>query len=288
MTFLKHYSRLSKIKAQRAITLIELLVIIAIIGVLSTLASSWYSGYIETARVNTAISQITALSLLIDDYILENGEPPSSLADVSNHNLSDPWGNPYEYLKLDIDTDDYAKNDIWMIGGGIMGFSMVSLNILSSSGRSKSDREDDKEDREDERESEKEDRKNDRDSDKEDSNDRDNDSSDNNSDDNRGNSNNGDNDSSDGDNGTSDNSGDSGSNGDSSNEDNADDDSSDDGSSAQTKARKDYSLVPLNTDYDLYSRGKDGQSAPPLPATVSQDDVLRANNGGFIGLASTF
>ncbi|MFV2061168.1 MAG: type II secretion system protein, partial [Gammaproteobacteria bacterium] len=168
MTFLNHYSRLAKIKAQRAITLIELLVIIAILGVLSTLASSWYSGYIETARINSAITQISALSLLIDDYTLENGQPPESLADISNSNLIDPWGNPYEYLKLNLDTNDYAKNKVWMMGGGFMSFSMVSLNILSSSGKSEGDRESDKNDRESDRESDKNDRENDRENDKND------------------------------------------------------------------------------------------------------------------------
>ena len=52
--------------------------------------------------------------------------------------------------------------------------------------------------------------------------------------------------------------------------------------------RKDRFLVPLNTDFDLYSMGKDGKSLPPLTVPVSFDDVLRANNGRYIGLASAF
>jgi general secretion pathway protein G len=52
--------------------------------------------------------------------------------------------------------------------------------------------------------------------------------------------------------------------------------------------RKDHNLVPLNTDYDLYSVGKDGQTFPPLTAKASQDDVVRANNGAFVGLASDY
>ena len=53
-------------------------------------------------------------------------------------------------------------------------------------------------------------------------------------------------------------------------------------------ARKDHFLVPLNSDYDLYSMGKDGASAAPLTAKASADDVIRANNGGFIGLAARY
>ncbi len=54
------------------------------------------------------------------------------------------------------------------------------------------------------------------------------------------------------------------------------------------QARKDKFMVPLNTDYDLYSVGPDGESSGPLSAKKSHDDVIRAFDGGFVGLASTF
>ena len=53
-------------------------------------------------------------------------------------------------------------------------------------------------------------------------------------------------------------------------------------------ARKDRRLVPINSDYDLYSKGKDGQSLAPLTAPVSKDDIIRASNGAFIGSAADF
>ena len=52
--------------------------------------------------------------------------------------------------------------------------------------------------------------------------------------------------------------------------------------------RKDKFLVPLNTDFDLYSMGKDGKSKPPLTAKDSWDDIVRANNGTYVGLASEY
>ena len=52
--------------------------------------------------------------------------------------------------------------------------------------------------------------------------------------------------------------------------------------------RKDRFLVPLNTFYDLYSMGEDGQTVAPLTAKVSQDDIIWANDGDFVGLASDF
>ncbi len=54
------------------------------------------------------------------------------------------------------------------------------------------------------------------------------------------------------------------------------------------KARKEFGTVPLNTDYDLYSVGKDGKTSTPLTASMSRDDIIRANNGGYIGLASDY
>jgi general secretion pathway protein G len=52
--------------------------------------------------------------------------------------------------------------------------------------------------------------------------------------------------------------------------------------------RKDKNLHPLNSDYDLYSCGRDGQSVPPITAQHSRDDIVRANNGGFVGLATNY
>jgi general secretion pathway protein G len=54
------------------------------------------------------------------------------------------------------------------------------------------------------------------------------------------------------------------------------------------KARKDKNLVPINSEFDLYSAGRDGDTLPPLVAKPSRDDVVRANDGRFVGLASTY
>jgi len=52
--------------------------------------------------------------------------------------------------------------------------------------------------------------------------------------------------------------------------------------------RKDQALVPINSDYDLYSKGPDGLSLKPLTAAPSRDDIVRANNGSFIGIAADY
>jgi general secretion pathway protein G len=60
-----------------------------------------------------------------------------------------------------------------------------------------------------------------------------------------------------------------------------------DGANA-SQLRKDDALAPLNTDFDLYSMGKDGETAMPLPAEKSRDDVVRAADGAYIGLAINY
>jgi general secretion pathway protein G len=54
------------------------------------------------------------------------------------------------------------------------------------------------------------------------------------------------------------------------------------------KVRKDRNLHPINTDFDLYSRGRDRDTSLALTAKASQDDIIRANDGKFVGLASKY
>jgi len=53
-------------------------------------------------------------------------------------------------------------------------------------------------------------------------------------------------------------------------------------------ARKDGFNVPINSDFDLYSKGVNGSTLSPLDAHVSQDDIVRANDGRYVGLASEY
>lgn len=54
------------------------------------------------------------------------------------------------------------------------------------------------------------------------------------------------------------------------------------------KMRRDRFLVPLNEYYDLYSMGKDGESKKQIDDQDSLDDIIRANDGAFVGLASEY
>jgi general secretion pathway protein G len=148
-------------KTGSGFTVIELLIALAIVGVLGTVGFSRYTDYRERVRVYASASDISAMSSVIQQYIVDNRVPPDSLADVGLSGRLDPWGRPYEYY-----------------------------NLTSHKGNG--------------------------------------------------------------------------------------------------KARKDKKLNPLNTDFDLYSVGKDGQTSSSLSAKWSRDDVIRARDGRFVGLASDF
>ncbi len=57
---------------------------------------------------------------------------------------------------------------------------------------------------------------------------------------------------------------------------------------ARGKLRKDHFMVPVNSDFDLYSMGKDGKTASPFTAKISRDDIVRANDGQYLGLVSDY
>ena len=60
------------------------------------------------------------------------------------------------------------------------------------------------------------------------------------------------------------------------------------GSAPPAGTRKDRFLVPVNSTYDLYSKGADGKTALAFTAAAARDDIVRANDGGYIGLAVNY
>ena len=53
-------------------------------------------------------------------------------------------------------------------------------------------------------------------------------------------------------------------------------------------ARKDHRLNPLNSDFDLFSVGRNGVFKTQISQKDSLDDVIRARAGSYIGLAEDF
>ena len=147
-------------KRHRGVTLVELMVGVVIIGLIGAIATVTFQSFAEKARIKKAVSEISSIQVKIKGYETYEGSLPNSLSDLDDFNMSDPWGNPYQY------------NDLNNIPPG--------------------------------------------------------------------------------------------------------------------KRRKDKNLVPLNSDYDLWSNGKDGESKPPLTAKASYDDIIRASDGAYIGIASGY
>jgi general secretion pathway protein G len=52
--------------------------------------------------------------------------------------------------------------------------------------------------------------------------------------------------------------------------------------------RRDRNLRPLNSDFDLYSLGPDGGTQTQLVDAEARDDIVRANDGRFIGVAKDY
>ena len=155
-------------------TLIEVMIVIAITGVLASIAIPNYIKYREKAQIEVAITEIRFIEKEIANFVIDNRYLPDDLGEIGMAKVLDPWGRPYNYLRIQASDEDEDK-------------------------KGKKDDEGQK-----------------------------------------------------------------------------------------GKPRKDHSLHPINTDFDLYSVGKDGKSTAPLTAKISQDDIIRANNGGFVGLVSNY
>ena len=156
--------RVCESKGVSGFTLIEIVIVCGLIGTLSMIIVPRLLGYVQKDRDLQAIVDITKISVDIDQYIMDHGTPPDSLADVGADGMRDPWGRPYQYLKIADSTDP-----------GMQGHR-----------------------------------------------------------------------------------------------------------------RKDHSLVPVNSDYDLYSMGPDGRTGAPFTDSKARDDIVRASNGGYIGPVSEF
>jgi general secretion pathway protein G len=149
--------------ATRAVgfTLLEIVVVFALIGTLAGIGVPLYGEALNRARVVRAIAEIRKMAVELQQYQIANGDLPLTLAQVGLGTGPDPWGSPYQYLKI----------------AGLKGKGAV---------------------------------------------------------------------------------------------------------------RKDHKLNPINADYDLFSMGRNRTFKTQVSQKDSLDDVIRANNGGFIGLAREY
>jgi general secretion pathway protein G len=142
-------------------TAIEIILAIAVAAILAAIAVPSVMSYRYSAQISAAINEIKLIESAIVSYVFDNSELPDSLADIGKDQMTDPWGNPYRYLRIN--------------GGTTPG-----LNGLR---------------------------------------------------------------------------------------------------------RRDKNANPVNSDYDLYSMGRDGLTSAQFMAQRARDDIVRANDGAYYGLA---
>ena len=102
---LKYTSKQKLLENCHGFTLMELMVGLAVIGVLVTIAVPNFLNYRNKARIASAISEIKLLEKDIAKYEIDGTNLPDSLSDVRSEPLKDPWGNPYQYLRIEGGTD---------------------------------------------------------------------------------------------------------------------------------------------------------------------------------------
>jgi general secretion pathway protein G len=145
----------------RGFTLVEILMALAILGILAALAIPSFIGYRYKAKIVLAVTEIKMIEKAIITHEIEKGKLPDSLIEIDVVQITDPWGKPYQYLRLDGGTTP-----------GIKG-----------------------------------------------------------------------------------------------------------------KRRRDKNANPVNSDFDLYSMGRDGKTAAQFTAKPARDDIVRANDGAYYGMA---
>jgi general secretion pathway protein G len=89
--------------SNKGFTLIELFIVIAIIGCLSAIALPNYLKYKNNAMIAVAVTDIRMLEKQIALFVFNNnGQLPNSLNNLTTiGTVNDPWGNPYQYLRID-------------------------------------------------------------------------------------------------------------------------------------------------------------------------------------------
>ena len=79
---------------------IEIMVVVVIIGLLAGAVTIKVVGYMNTAKVNRAKSDIVTIVDAVEAYYLANSRYPTTqegLDKLPLKNRIDPWGRPYEY-----------------------------------------------------------------------------------------------------------------------------------------------------------------------------------------------
>jgi general secretion pathway protein G len=135
--------RIRKRKLQHGFTLVELLLVLVILALIAGLVLPGIIGKAEGAKVRAASSQISRISMSVENFYLDTGGTPESLEElvnepgnvtgwngpyIKNSILKDPWGRDYQYRS----PGQHGDFDIFSYGAdGQMGGEGKNADITS-------------------------------------------------------------------------------------------------------------------------------------------------------------
>ena len=94
-----------KRKNSQGFTAIEVMLALAVAAILAAIAVPTLVSYRHSAKISATINEIKLIESAIIDYVFSNQEYPDSMVDIGKDQMTDPWGNPYRYVRIDGNTD---------------------------------------------------------------------------------------------------------------------------------------------------------------------------------------
>lgn len=85
----------------RGFTLLEVMIVAVVASVLFCIAYATYGHWIERAQTAKAVADIGAIHMAVQRFDLNARRYPTGLGEVGLESLTDPWGNPYQFLSFD-------------------------------------------------------------------------------------------------------------------------------------------------------------------------------------------
>jgi general secretion pathway protein G len=88
---------------RHGLTLVELMIALVVTALLAVVAIPSYTRYVNRERTNKVMIFMASTSLSLEAYYAQHSSYPATLAEAGVTDAIDPWGNPYQYLAIDID-----------------------------------------------------------------------------------------------------------------------------------------------------------------------------------------